>query len=59
MQELWHVKEERPSKPKLTNRNRNHINRNTDQKLVITEHRLEQAYDFDWDNVKILNQEKC
>ncbi|KYQ51407.1 hypothetical protein ALC60_09486 [Trachymyrmex zeteki] len=37
---------------------RNHINRNTDQKSVITEHRLEHTHDFDWDSVKILDQEQ-
>lgn len=37
---------------------RNHINRNTDQKSVITEHRLEHTHDFYWDSVKILDQEQ-
>ncbi|KYN14550.1 hypothetical protein ALC57_13247, partial [Trachymyrmex cornetzi] len=37
---------------------RNHINRNTDQRSVITEHRLEHTHDFDWDSVRILDQEQ-
>ncbi|KYN15935.1 hypothetical protein ALC57_11828 [Trachymyrmex cornetzi] len=36
---------------------RNHINRNTSQSSVITEHRLQTSHDFDWDNIKILDKE--
>ncbi|KYN27905.1 hypothetical protein ALC57_02691 [Trachymyrmex cornetzi] len=37
---------------------RNHINRNTTQSSVITEHRLQTSHDFNWDNIKILDKEK-
>ncbi|KYQ59837.1 hypothetical protein ALC60_01222, partial [Trachymyrmex zeteki] len=36
---------------------RNHINRNTSQN-IITEHRIEHNHDFDWDNVRILEEER-
>ncbi|XP_018364761.1 PREDICTED: uncharacterized protein LOC108762315 [Trachymyrmex cornetzi] len=36
---------------------KNHINRNTSQSSVITDHRLQTSHDFDWDNVKILDKE--
>ncbi|KYN24384.1 hypothetical protein ALC57_04021 [Trachymyrmex cornetzi] len=36
---------------------KNHINRNTSQTSVITEHKLQTSHDFDWDNIKILNKE--
>jgi len=36
---------------------RSYIRRNTNQSSVITEHRLEFSYDFDWDNVEILDEE--
>ncbi|KYM96621.1 hypothetical protein ALC62_12713, partial [Cyphomyrmex costatus] len=36
---------------------RNHINWNTQQKSVITEHRLNFSHEFDWDNVEILDEE--
>jgi len=48
-----------PSKPELANIES--INWNTEpqyQRSVITKHRREQAHDFDWDNVKILDQKK-
>ena len=35
---------------------RNHINRNTSQRSVITDHRLTN-HEFDWENVKILDEE--
>jgi len=38
------------------NEHRNYINRNIDQRSVITEHRLKKAHDFD--NVKILDKKK-
>jgi len=34
-----------------------HIQRNTNQSSVITEHRLEFLHDFDWDNIEILDEE--
>jgi len=36
---------------------RNHIKRNFTQIFVITNHRLDLDYDFDWDNVEILDEE--
>jgi len=36
---------------------RNHIRRNTNQSSVIIEHSLEFLYDFDWDDVEILDEE--
>ncbi|KYM95437.1 hypothetical protein ALC62_13865, partial [Cyphomyrmex costatus] len=36
---------------------RNHINRNTQQNSVITNHRLQFSHDFNWDNIKILDKE--
>jgi len=36
---------------------RNHIRRNSTQFSVITEHRLRSQHEFDWDNVRVLNQE--
>lgn len=36
---------------------RNHINRNTPQSSVITEHRREFLHKFDWDHVEIMYQE--
>jgi len=33
---------------------RNHINRNTIQHSVITEHRIEYNHEFDWNDIKIL-----
>jgi len=39
-------------------KHRSHIRRNTNQSSVITpEHRLEFLYDFDWDNIEILDEE--
>jgi len=35
---------------------RNHINRNTTQSSVVTDHRIETSYDFEWDNIKILDK---
>ena len=37
---------------------RNHIRHNTSVRSVITEHRLQYDHDFQWDNVKIL-EEPC
>lgn len=37
---------------------RNDIRRNNTTHSVITEHRLEFDHDFDWDNVKILDNER-
>jgi len=34
-----------------------HIRRNLAQLSVITDHRLQAEHDFDWDNVKVLDQE--
>jgi len=34
------------------------INWNTDTHSIITEHRIEFSYDFDWENVQILDKEK-
>ena len=34
---------------------RNHINRNTIQHSVITQHRMDVFHEFDWDNVHILD----
>ena len=36
---------------------RNHINRNTAQASVITEHRISLSHDFDWNNIEILDEE--
>lgn len=36
---------------------KNHIRRNWTQHSVITDHRVEFSHDFDWDNVRILNEE--
>jgi len=36
---------------------RYHIRRNFAQLSVITDHRLQAEHDFDWDNVKVLDQE--
>ncbi|KYN27931.1 hypothetical protein ALC57_02677, partial [Trachymyrmex cornetzi] len=38
---------------------KNHIRRNTTNRSVITEHRLEHNHDFQWDNVRILDEEPC
>ena len=35
----------------------NHIRHNTSVRSVITEHRLQYDHDFQWDNVKILDEE--
>ena len=40
------------------NEHRNNINRNTIQHSVITEHRTEHNHDFDWNNIKILQEEQ-
>ena len=37
---------------------RNHINWNSNNQSVITEHRIEFERDFDWENVAILNEER-
>jgi len=36
---------------------RNHVKRNTSQKSVITDHRSNFRHEFDWENVKILDEE--
>jgi len=36
---------------------RNHARRNTTQNSVITDHRSKFSHEFDWDNVKILDEE--
>jgi len=36
---------------------KNHIRRNSTQHLVITDHRLKSKHEFDWDNVKVLDEE--
>jgi len=36
---------------------RNHIRRNSTQFSVITDHRLRSQHEFDWDNVRVLDQE--
>jgi len=36
---------------------RNHINRNSNQLSVITNHRQNFNHDFDWNNVKVLDEE--
>ena len=36
---------------------RNHINRNTSTKSVITEHKINFQHEFDWDNIEILDHE--
>jgi len=41
---------------KLAREYRNY-RKNATQIFVITEHRLECSYNFDWDNVEILNKE--
>jgi len=37
---------------------RNHIKRNTTHNSVITEHKLEFKHEFDWENIKILDEER-
>jgi len=37
---------------------RNHINRNTTQHSIITQHRMDLFRDFNWDNVHILDKEQ-
>jgi len=36
---------------------RNHIRRDTAQISVITDHRLQLNYEFDWDDVRVLDEE--
>ena len=38
---------------------RNHIRHKTSVRSVITEHRLQFDHDFQWDKVKILDEEPC
>ncbi|XP_018406344.1 PREDICTED: uncharacterized protein LOC108782548 [Cyphomyrmex costatus] len=38
---------------------KNHINHKTDTHSVITEHRLKCNHDFKWDDIKILDCERC
>ncbi|KYQ53643.1 hypothetical protein ALC60_02916 [Trachymyrmex zeteki] len=38
---------------------RNHIKYNTSTRSVITEHRLQYDHDFQWDNVRVLDEEPC
>jgi len=40
------------------NEHRNHIKRNTTHNSVITEHKLEFKHEFDWENIKILDEER-
>ncbi|KYN09399.1 hypothetical protein ALC57_18504 [Trachymyrmex cornetzi] len=40
------------------NEHRNHINWNTTQRSVITEHRISHQHEFDWENIKILDKER-
>jgi len=35
------------------------IRSNTSTRSVITDHRMQSEHDFDWDNVKILEEEPC
>ena len=42
----------------IVNEHKNHINWNTTQHSVITEHRISHQHDFDWKNIKILDEEK-
>ncbi|KYN18252.1 hypothetical protein ALC57_09445 [Trachymyrmex cornetzi] len=37
---------------------RNHINRNADQKLVITKHRLNYNHEFNWNKIEILDEKR-
>jgi len=39
------------------NEHRKHINRNTTQTSVITDHRISLSHDFNWNSVKILDEE--
>jgi len=39
------------------NEHRNHIRRNSTQLSVITDHRLQFKHEFDWDNVRVVDQE--
>ncbi|KYN19346.1 hypothetical protein ALC57_08319 [Trachymyrmex cornetzi] len=41
------------------NEHRNHINWNTTQHSVITEHRISHHHEFDWENIKILDNERA
>jgi len=36
---------------------RNHIRRNSAQISVITDHRLQLNHEFDWDDVRVLDEE--
>ena len=38
---------------------RNHIRHKTSVRSVITEHKLQCNHDFQWDNIKILDEEPC
>ncbi|KYN15231.1 hypothetical protein ALC57_12529, partial [Trachymyrmex cornetzi] len=40
------------------NEHRNHINWNTTQHSVITEHRISHQHEFDWENIKIIDKER-
>ena len=40
------------------NEHKNHINRNTTQHSVITQHRIDLGHDFNWDKVHILDKEQ-
>ena len=40
------------------NEHRSHINWNTIQHSVITEHKISHPHNFDWENVKILDEER-
>jgi len=39
------------------NEHRGHIRRNSAQRSVITDHKLKSKHEFDWDNVKDLDEE--
>jgi len=38
---------------------RAHIRRSSGQGSVITDHRISNDHDFDWENVKVLDREPC
>ena len=40
------------------NEHKNHINRNTIQHSVITQHRMDLGHNFNWDEVHILDKEQ-
>lgn len=46
-----------PMKTRISE-HRSHINRNTTTHTVITDHRLHHSYDFCWQDIKILDNER-